>query len=368
MAGVFEHEQSMKADPPLERFLDSMERKWQSVVLFLNRRPDEPFYYSTRGRIIFECITTTMLLGLCGFTSHWQIHAGLEYNRRLCKTTNHASAVRGVLAGAYGATSLVHFSILIISSVRFNVVFPFRKLNFSKYRRKIIDPHPNIQRIPVSMRLLSPTISALREAVSAAKRGEGPPYAATQFLLSQSGRRFLNRALNRMRGKLQLYDDVLVRVDRKSTTFSFWLVTQICVTSSMAAAYVEVSDCSVRLLIIAFLDKFSFTLLAVLAVAAFSGVAEYSQIVCLKESLCRLTNDEKFLISLIAANTEEPFTGFARSESSGYVNIEREGDKEVFMPMHMSLFAYKKARTNSEGECRLYDPKANDCPGNYDLS
>lgn len=361
------HDDAMR-DPPLERLVDNLERKWQQLVKFLNKRPDEPFYYATRGRLLFECLTTIFLLGLCGFTSLWQYNAGIQHNNDYCPSSSYYAAVRGVLAGAYGATFFIHFSILLISSVRFDVVFPLRKLDFSKYRRKLLDPDPNLPRFPVSLHQLAPTVRALRAAVDAAKSGDGPPYAATQFLLSLQGRRFLNRVLMRMRGKLQLLDGVLVRVDRKSTTFSFWLITQICVTSSMAAAYVEVEGCKTRIIILAFLDKFSFTLLAVFAIVSFSGISEYSQVVCLKESLCPLTSDEKFLISLIAANSNEKFTGFARSESSGYAGIEGAGMKQVFMPMHMSLFAYKRARTAGDGELRLYNKDADDCPGNYEMS
>lgn len=357
-------------DPPWERFIDCLERKWQYVVTFLNKRPEEPFHFSTRGRILFEVITTFLLACACGFTSVWQIEAGLM---RKCDTgttivKSNILAVRGVLAGSWGATLLVHFTILLVSSVRFQTVFPYRKLVFNKFRRTVVDPDPNAPKIPIMRGRLAPTVRALRETVAKAKNNEVSLYAATQFLLSPNGRRFLNHALRRMRGKLQLLDGNLVRVNRKSATFSFFLITLLCVTSSLAAAYVSERSCQGRFLFIEFLDKFSFTLLAVFAIASFSGISEYSQIICMKVSLYRLTEDEKFLISLLAANTEEHFSGFAHSESSGYANIEHAGDTEVFLPVHMSLFAYKRAKTLGVGRLRTYNKEADDSEGNYEMS
>jgi len=170
--------------------------------------------------------------------------------------------------------------------------------------------------------------------------------------------------------KLQLLDMHLVRIDDNQLLRQgiLYLIVTVCSTASVASAYAESQNCSGRILVVNFMDKFSITLLTILAISAFAGLSEYAQLFCTFEEKFSLSDDECFLISLIAANTDQPFHGLAQTDSSGYANTEQLGPKSVFIPMHMSLFAYKKAKTKERGEYRLYyktEKTDLDVEGNY---
>lgn len=340
---------------------------------------EEPFVFSTRAKSFSELGVFCSLLLLFIITSNWQISAGLTRNREVaCK-----DPVRMGLVITYVVTTVVQLAIYLMYSVRFKKVFQRKKLNFEFYQRILDidgDGAPTTAQatqamaisaaIPYSRRKIRPTIRALRKIVRRVERGELPLMSATYFLVSERGRDFLDESCRRLQ-KLRLLDNSLVRIDESQLTrqIVFWLVVNVCATASVAVAYSESNDCYGRLLFVNFLDKFSITLLTVIAIAAFAGLVEYQQLFCEREERHRLNDDERFIISLIAANSTESFYGFARSSHSGYVNLQQTGETEVFLPTHMSLFAFKPAKTSEEtGSVRLYNKEADDCVGNYYMS
>lgn len=406
----------------IERAYWKKEMVWQRLGSFLHQRSDEPFYFLSRGRKIFDIASLIALVVAAVFCSFTQYNAGVQretdfnaefshivFNQTAKEIRDQLKSSSGIdkLREVYGAESvtklqdiitcvkdrnkegnkqqiilttvvltgwalsfLVHFTIYLISSIKFQRIFPRRKLGF-KWKRQLPDQTPPTVRIPYSPVSLAPTVRALRKMVKDVKEGTVPVSAPTKFLLSANGRQFLNRACKRFNDKVQLFDNEMVRINRRGT-FSFYLITLVCVSLGMTAAYEDSSatdKCRFRVLLLAFMEKFSFTLLAAFALASFAGVSQYSQLTCVREKLCRLTDDEKFLISLIAANSNEPFTGVARSESSGYAHIETPGDTEIFVPMHASLFAYKQARTlDNTSPMRLYNHNAPDNFANYEMT
>lgn len=72
--------------------------------------------------------------------------------------------------------------------------------------------------------------------------------------------------------------------------------------------------------------------------------AEYVRLV--SESLKEhpLTDDEKFLISLLALNTDGAFNGFRRNQN--YANVQSSGDVHVFLPMSSWLSVYRESNYN----------------------
>ncbi len=402
----------------VERAQWKKEVTWQRLRGFLHHRSDEPFYFLSRGRKIFDIVSLVALIVAAVFCSITQFRAGelrektfkeefhaLVGNRTVSKirsliktnpgllrnqtspatvarlqdivtcvkegkveTHRHRIILTAVVLTGWFISFLVHFSIYLLSKVKFQRVFPRRQLAFN-WRRVLPDTAAGVK-IPYSPVYLAPTVRALRQMVNDVKEGTIPATAPTKFLLSANGRAFLNRATKRFNDKIQLFDNELVRKNRRGT-LSFFFITLVCVSLGMTAAYEDSAastKCKFRILLLAFMEKFSFTLLAAFALASFAGVGQYSQLTCVREKLCRLTEDEKFLISLIAANSDDPFTGVARSESSGYANIKVPGDTEVFVPMHASLFAYKMARTLDSGPIRMYNRNAPDSFGNYEMT
>lgn len=353
-----------------------------NAALF-SKGAEEPFIFSTRAKSLTELGVFCSLLLLLIFTSNWQLSEGRARNKQLvCK-----DPVRVGLALTYIVTAVVQLATYLMYSARFKKVFQRKELNYTFFRRNvdIMPPEftdeesppalPSSSRsatptIPYERHKLRPTIRALRKTVRLVERGDAPLLTATHFLLSEKGQAFLAEGCHRLQ-KLRLLDNSLVRIDESQLARQvlFWLVVNVCCTASVAVAYTESDTCSGKLLFVYFLDKFSITLLTVIAIAAFAGLVEYSQLFCEREEKQRLTEDERFIISLIAANSAEHFYGFARSPHSGYANLQQEGEKDVFLPMHMSYFAYKRARTAQDGgNVRLYGKSANDCVGNYYMS
>lgn len=408
----------------IERARWRKEKVWRRMLAFSNEKSTEPFQFLSRGRRVFDVVSIVTLVVFCIFATFWQMSAGsarrdrleevwkakyfLDNGKKVLRNLSvdtwpmandtwyegqtdpykhrwHMNCIerRGNLPPIFGRltinpfeifitysiTAIVHAFILLLSSIRCEFVFPNRKLNF-KWRRKFKDSASNRHSVRYSNIYLGPTTRSLRELVDLVRAGKAKLDEPSRFLLSSYGRAFLNRVTARIHVSLQLYDDDLVRRHRRGT-WTFFFINLISVCISMAAAYEDsgASDtCEVRTLLLAFLEKFSFTLLAAFAIASFAGVSQYSQLICVREKLSRLTEDEKFLISLIAANTDVEFRGVARSESSGYAKIMDPGDAEVFIPMHASLFAYKQARTFQNGSTRLYNETAPDEFGNYDMT
>lgn len=383
---------------PLEEeectFLEKMQwrkEKWYRRLLnYLHSTPrDEPFHFLSRGRKMFDFVSILILITLAGATCTWQFNAGVERRDALAKVwvEQHNSNATHPLAQCVlptathrvlmefficiAITTTLHIGILLLSSVRCQLVFPLRRLNF-KWRRKLPPVAASAKRYEITTKpfQLAPTCRSLRECVAQVRLGSVPLDAPTRFLLSVRGRTFLNQACARLHDNLQLYDDELVRRNRRGT-WTFFLISLICVTVSMAAAYEDPNvalNCSFRKLVLSFLERFSFTLLAAFAVASFAGVSHYNQLICVRERLHRLTDDERFLMSLIAANTTAPFRGVAPSFTSGYARLIEPGDTKVFQAIHASLFAYKMARTAQTGSTRMYNIQANDCFENYDMT
>lgn len=331
------------------------------------KEAEEPFIFSTRAKSFSQLVVLCVLFLLFSITSKWQLSEGDVRNKQLLCN----DPVRIGLALTYFTTFIVQLAIYVAYSARFKKVFPKSELKFHIFERRIPPLSQEASEettIPYSRRNLKLTIHALRKLIKGVERGEKPLFSATKFLLSSEGKNFLNEACRRFK-KLQLFDNRLVRIDESQfmRQVLLWLGVSICCTASVAAAYAESQNCSGKLLFVHFLDKFSITLLTVLALAAFAGLSEYAQIFCTFEEKMPLSDDECFLLSLVAANSEETFRGIASSDTSGYANILHPGSKPVFIPIHMSLFAFKKARTVQEGTQRLYNKNAADCLGNYFL-
>lgn len=363
----------------IERARWKKEKSWRHILDIVHKQPDEPFRFLTRGRRIFDIVSICALLVLVFITTFWQTSAGIARRERLKAIwrTKHNSAPDSALMKCvkltsrdvvlleviicYLITTALHIIILLISSIRTQLVFPLRKLNF-KFERIDSVPVSEYTEYPECVQYQLPTKTATNVEIIKWLRvnSVSSPHLATRFLLSAQGRRFLNRMCTRLHDSLQLYDNELVRRHRRGSV-SFYLITVICVTISMAAAYEDsgASDvCDFSKLLLAFLEKASFTLLAAFAIASFAGCSSYSQLIYTREKLCRLTNDEKFVISLVAANTEAPFNGFSERDSSNfsitesgqvtafvpvsaYVRIKELGNVDVFIPLHNSLFAYR---------------------------
>lgn len=103
----------------------------------------------------------------------------------------------------------------------------------------------------------------------------------------------------------------------------------------------------------------SLTFIAVLAILAFAGFGTATDLMTCS---LRLKLDEKFLISLLA---DQDFHGFARTDSSGYAVIDVPGEENVFIPIHMSLFAFKEVRVGDSGDVHLYNKTYSDTVGNF---
>ncbi len=347
-------------------FKREVREPWKDIhAALFTKTAEEPFIFSTRAKTVSEISVFVALLFLFVFTSQWQISEGIARNRELeCE-----DRVKTGLALTYFITLAVQFIIYLVFSARFKKVFPAEKINFVFFERKIPsseEPENPEDEIPYTKWNLKTTIRAVRSLLRQVSAGEKNLFTVTKFLLSQDGKNFLAESCQRLH-KLQLFDNRLARIDEGQFVRQvlLFLGVSCCSTASVAAAYAESENCSGKLLIVNFLDKFSITLLTILAIAAFAGLSEYAQIFCTFEEKNNLSDDECFLISLIAANTDEKFYGLAKSENSSYANIAQIGEKEVFIPMHMSLFVYKKARTIGDEPLRVYNQNANDCVGNY---
>lgn len=216
---------------------------------------------------------------------------------------------------------------------------------------------------------LEPTITDLRALVKKVESGTAPLDAPSTFLRTARGQTFLRRALRRIK-RLHICQGQLVRVHwaRAYLLFNFVL---FCNVVSLAGAYqatFKEKKCGVGALVFTFLNDFGLTFLAVISAFAFAGYSNYAELVGTSEEKCRLTDEEKFLISLVAANSDAKFRGLYSGEGKSYADVEEDGEVEAFLTLHSSLFAYCKPTVVGDGEVRFFDPDGTATLENYSVA
>eukprot|EP00171_Calliarthron_tuberculosum_P005175 IDg5175t1 len=111
--------------------------------------------------------------------------------------------------------------------------------------------------------------------------------------------------------RLKLLDGVVIR--RESwKPFLFAHINLLCTWMSFAGAYHNHENCDTGELVMSFFEFYSVTLIALISISTFLGVKEFANLCSVSLDRYPLTAEEKFLISLIAANSEKSFDGVSR--------------------------------------------------------
>lgn len=188
---------------------------------------------------------------------------------------------------------------------------------------------------------LATTARAIRERMATKDVGDTDGLREIEtFLKSVNGREFLSAAHAGVR-RFRVLDGKLVRKSRFKH-MAFFMASNLCCMVAVLAALQDSPKCTeFRDVFLAFLEFLSITVLTLITITAFGGITEYYMLFIAKGSF-PVTDDEKLLISLVAANSDFAFSAFKPNEHSDYARFAGEPclDEDVWVHIPHRLRVY----------------------------
>lgn len=222
-----------------------------------------------------------------------------------------------------------------------------RKENAKAAYRKYEEYRKYIPKSLLAATGLTDVATQLRDLVTRVENGELPFHTPSAYLTSVESELFYTKAINRMKFFLKVVDGTVVRSRPFRAVLAFVVVLLSC-SFSISAAFSTAESCAVTIVFFQFLEFFSLSFLTALGIMIFAGFNDYNRFRYMFMDGFPFTEDEKFIISLVAANTDVQLNGFAREDFAEYANLGLVGHSEAFVPLHKSLLAFSDSDMQSK--------------------
>lgn len=311
------------------------------MFLFLNpANVGEPFISGSMSEKINLLVVLVILAILHGWTVRWVFEVYLwpsKYNlsgRNTC--SKYAIAVLCIIS--FGSFVFIYVAAWVNSRSRLKHVLVGKHLDlpdpetskdsFSAYRPgRIKDALSELQ----GLRDQALNCEDKQDEL-AKEKGDRP----VLFLRSEYGQGFLHDIAFRVQ-RLQLLDGQMVRQE-KWRKLLLGSIISLCCWAAVGGARLQAEKCLPANLAFGFMEIITITLITLIAASTFLGYSEYVH--WITETLTRhpLSKDEKFLISLLALNTNLKFRGFQATQD--YADVTEPGNVDAFIPMEGVLRAY----------------------------
>ena len=203
---------------------------------------------------------------------------------------------------------------------------------FREYRKYI--PQTLLQ-----ARGLTDIVRQLIFLVERVEKGEVPFHTPSAYLTSVESELFFTKAIFRMKFLLKVVDRSVVRSRPGRAVMAFFVVLLSC-SFSVSAALATAESCTATIVFFQFLEFFSLSFLTALGIMIFAGFSDYNRFRYIYMDTYPFTEDEKFIISLVAANRDFQLNGFVKEDFADYANVGLEGQSDAFVPLHKSLLPY----------------------------
>ena len=186
---------------------------------------------------------------------------------------------------------------------------------------------------------LTDIATKLRELVQRVENNEVPFETPSAYLTSPEAEEFFKKATWRMKFFLKVVNGTVVRSRPLRAVLAFVVVLLSC-SFSVAAAMATADSCTDTIVFFQFLEFFSLSFLTALGIMIFAGFNDYNRFRYMFVDVYPFTENEKFIISLVAANRDVQLNGFLREDFADYAKLGLEGDAAAFIPLHSSLLPF----------------------------
>ena len=309
-------------------------------LLFLNpRNVGNPFVHGKRPKRIFHLACLIAIAALHGWILNWVVRLFIPSNAPNSQKCGTYPTFLLILV-AIGTYSFIFVASWINVHIRLKPVFLDQ--NFHLPRALVSDKYQKRYK-PGDI------LSVMKQVQHLVQKGDG--YELAELLKSSYGQDFLFDVAHRVR-RLRLRRGKMVRRE-KWKMLLLNSVVSLCWWVAIGGARVRVDSCNAAEWCLEFLEIITITLLTLVAVSNFFGCPEYINLMSESLSNNPLTQDEKFLISLLAMNTTIGFNGFKKTQT--YARIEKEGDIDAFLPMHemCRVYIYSKKDANENAHVTI---------------
>ena len=215
-----------------------------------------------------------------------------------------------------------------------------RSKNATKAFNKFRNYREHVPKALLQSKRLSDIVTELFKLVESVENKKLPLQTPSAYLTSNKSKEFFTKAASRIHFFLKVVNGNAVRSSPLRAVLAF-VVILLSSTFSLLAALATADSCKVTIVFYQFLEFFSLSFLTVLGLIVFTGFHDYDQFRYMPLDIYPLSKDEKFIISLIAANTNIQLNGFSQETFATYAKLDDEGKVKGFVELHDSLLLFK---------------------------
>ncbi len=205
--------------------------------------------------------------------------------------------------------------------------------------KKILGFRKHIPKSLLRAKRLCVVATELRELVRRVEKGDVPFETPAAYLTSPESEKFFKRATRSIKFFLKVVNGNVAWSRPLRAAIAFAVVLVSC-SFSISAAFSTAASCKGAMVFFQFLEFFSLSFLTVLGIMIFAGFHDYNRFRYNFVDTRPFTEDERFIISLIAANRDVLLNGFCRNKFSSYAELGTEGKADAFVELHESLLPF----------------------------